>query len=69
MPGKVVRLLVSEGDQVTAGQGLLIMESMKMETELTAGVAGSVSRIHVAGGQQVGQGDPLVDIVAREHSE
>ena len=68
MPGKVVRLLVAEGDPVAAGQGLLIMESMKMETELTAGVAGTVERIHVIEGQQVGQGDPLVDIVSGESS-
>jgi acetyl/propionyl-CoA carboxylase alpha subunit len=62
MPGRVVRLLVGEGDAVAAGQGVLILESMKMETELAAGVAGTVARIHVAAGQQVGQGDPLVDI-------
>lgn len=68
MPGKVVRLLVAEGDRVAAGQGLLIMESMKMETELAAGVAGTVERIHVSEGRQVGQGDPLVDITPGDES-
>lgn len=66
MPGQVVRLLVGEGDPVAAGQGVLIMESMKMETELAAGVAGTVARIHVGAGQQVGQGDILVDITPEE---
>jgi len=66
MPGKVVRVLVAEGDPVVAGQGLLIMESMKMETELTAGVAGTVGRIHVAEGQQVGQGESLVDLAPED---
>jgi 3-methylcrotonyl-CoA carboxylase alpha subunit len=62
MPGKVVRVLVAEGDSVAAGQPVLIMESMKMETELAAAVAGTVAAVHVAADQVVGQGDPLVDI-------
>lgn len=63
MPGKVVQVMVAEGDPVTPGQGVLVMESMKMETELAAAVGGTVGRVHVAAGQLVGQGDPLVDIV------
>ena len=62
MPGRVVRILVRPGDRVDAGQPLVIMESMKMETELAAAVAGRVARIHVEAGQVVGQGDALVDI-------
>jgi 3-methylcrotonyl-CoA carboxylase alpha subunit len=62
MPGKVVRVLVAEGAAVEAGQPLVIMESMKMETELVAGAAGTVARIHVTAGQVVAQGDPLVDV-------
>ncbi|HPF71317.1 MAG TPA: acetyl-CoA carboxylase biotin carboxyl carrier protein subunit [Candidatus Krumholzibacteria bacterium] len=62
MPGKVVRVLVAEGATVAAGQPVVILESMKMETELTAGVAGTVARVHVAAGQVVGQGDALVDV-------
>ncbi len=60
MPGKVVRLLVSAGQPVAAGQPLVIMESMKMETELAAPVAGVVDRIAVAEGQVDAQGDLLV---------
>ena len=62
MPGKVVRVLVEPGRAVAAGEPLIILESMKMETELTAAVAGLVARVHVAAGQVVAQGDPLVDI-------
>lgn len=62
MPGKIVRVLVAEGDAVEVGQPLVIMESMKMETDLTAAVAGKVARIAVAAEQVVGQGDLLVEI-------
>lgn len=62
MPGKVVRVLVAEGAAVEAGRPLVIMESMKMETELVAGADGVVARVHVTAGQVVAQGDPLVDV-------
>lgn len=62
MPGKVVRVLVADGAVVAAGQALVILESMKMETELTAAAAGTVVRIHVGAGQVVAQDDPLVDV-------
>ncbi len=62
MPGKVVQVMVAVGQKVAAGQALLIIESMKMETELAAAVAGTVATVHVTGGQVVGQGDSLVDI-------
>ena len=62
MPGKVVKILVTVGDQVTVGQPLVIMESMKMETELAASVAGTVASIPAQDGMVVGQGDLLVEI-------
>lgn len=62
MPGKVVRLLVAVGQQVTAGLPLVIMESMKMETELAAPMAGRIERIAVAEGQVVAQDDLLVAV-------
>lgn len=64
MPGKVVRLLVEPGQAVAAGQPLVIMESMKMETELVAPQAGTVGRVAVAEGQVVAQGDLLVAVTA-----
>ncbi|MFO7653171.1 MAG: acetyl-CoA carboxylase biotin carboxyl carrier protein subunit, partial [Candidatus Krumholzibacteriia bacterium] len=62
MPGKVVKILVAEGDTVAAGQPVLIMESMKMETELAAALPGRVARIHVETGQTVAQGASLLDV-------
>lgn len=66
MPGKVVQTLVNEGDEVAEGQAVIIMESMKMETELLAAVAGVVVRVHVENGQVVAQGDALVDVSPNE---
>ena len=48
MPGNIVDVLVKEGDSVKAGQAVLITEAMKMETEVQAGIAGTVKAIHVA---------------------
>ena len=62
MPGKVVQTLVEEGQEVVEGQAVVIMESMKMETELLASVSGVVAVVHVSAGQVVAQGDALVDI-------
>ena len=53
MPGKVVKLLVKVDDEVTAGQGLVVVEAMKMENELRASRAGKVKAIHVKEGQPV----------------
>lgn len=66
MPGKVVQVLVGAGDVVSAGQVLVIMESMKMETELTAAVAGTIVAVHVEADQVVGQGAALVDVEPKE---
>jgi biotin carboxyl carrier protein len=60
MPGKVVRVLVSAGAQVEAGQGLLVMEAMKMENELKAPRAGRVREVHVGERQAVETGAPLL---------
>jgi len=62
MPGKVVRVLVSPGDAVEAGQGLLVVEAMKMQNELKASRAGRVSVIHAREGATVAAGEPLATI-------
>ncbi len=62
MPGRVVRVLVAAGDQVEAGQGVLIIEAMKMENELKAPKAGKVVEVKVAAGQTVEKGDLLLVI-------
>ncbi len=62
MPGKVVALLVAEGDVVEAGQGVIVVEAMKMENELKAAAAGTVASIEVAVGAAVQGGAALVVI-------
>lgn len=62
MPGKVVAVLVEEGASVEQGDGILVVEAMKMENEIKAGRAGTVSKIAVAPGQAVESGELLVVI-------
>ncbi len=60
MPGRVVKLLVNEGDDVHKGQGILILEAMKMENEIVAPRDGKVIAIPVEAGKAVENGDDLV---------
>ncbi len=62
MPGKVLRILVAEGDEVGEGQPLLILEAMKTETTLRAESAARVKRISVSAGQTVDHGDLLIEL-------
>ena len=62
MPGKVVRVLVAQGDQVEAGQGLVIVEAMKMQNELKAPRAGKVVAVAAAAGATVNAGEILATI-------
>ena len=62
MPGKVVRLLVGEGDEVEQGQGLVVVEAMKMENEIAAPRAGTVRSVPIAPGQAVEGGAVLAVI-------
>lgn len=59
MPGKVVRLLVKQGDLVEAGQGLLVVEAMKMQNEVRSPKSGTVERLPISEGQAVNAGDVL----------
>lgn len=60
MPGKVVRVLASVGDLVEAGQGLIVVEAMKMQNEMKASHGGRVIEIRATAGDTVGAGDTLV---------
>jgi biotin carboxyl carrier protein len=62
MPGKIVKVLVKPGDHVTAKQGLIVIEAMKMENELRAARDGQVKDIHVAEGDLVEAGRLLTVI-------
>jgi len=59
MPGKVVRLLVKAGDHVEAGQGLLVVEAMKMQNEIRSPKSGIVERVFAKEGQPVNAGEVL----------
>jgi acetyl-CoA/propionyl-CoA carboxylase biotin carboxyl carrier protein len=62
MPGKVVKMLVAEGQEVAAGDALLVLEAMKMETVLHAESAAVVRQIRASVGQMVDHGAVLLDL-------
>jgi biotin carboxyl carrier protein len=62
MPGKIVRVLVAVGDEVAAGQGILVIEAMKMQNELKAPRAGRVTAIEVKENDSVNAGALLATI-------
>lgn len=62
MPGNIVDVLVAEGDSVSAGDPVMIIEAMKMETEVKAPVGGQVSAVHISKGDRVTPGEILVEI-------
>ena len=59
MPGKIVRVLVSQGDEVEAGAGVLVVEAMKMQNEIKSPKKGTVQKILVSEGAAVNAGDVL----------
>jgi pyruvate carboxylase subunit B len=61
MPGLVVKVEVEEGEAVEEGQGLVIVEAMKMENELQAEAGGVVARVHVQAGQAVEKDEVLLE--------
>lgn len=63
MPGRVIQVSVAEGDAVTVGQGIVVVEAMKMENEMKAPVSGIVKTVHVAVGEVVEAGAVLVTII------
>lgn len=62
MPGLVKSVTVAEGDEVTKGQHLVVLEAMKMENDITAPSAGRVGKVHVTAGSTVEGGRPLVTL-------
>jgi biotin carboxyl carrier protein len=63
MPGKVTRVLVKVGEQVEEGQGLVVVEAMKMENELKSPKAGKVTELHAVEGAAVESGAKLAVVV------
>jgi biotin carboxyl carrier protein len=62
MPGRVVRVLVAEGDAVEAGQGIAVIEAMKMQNELKAPKSGRVAALSAREGATVAAGEVLAEI-------
>ena len=60
MPGKVIRVLVAAGDEVHPGQGLLVVEAMKMQNEIKAPGAGKIKTVRVSEGSAVAAGEVMV---------
>lgn len=60
MPGKVVKILAEEGASILEGQGLLVIEAMKMQNEVRAPRSGRLEKIHVSEGEGVEAGSRLV---------
>lgn len=65
MPGKILELLITDGDSVEEGQPVLILEAMKMENELKSPSKGVISKLHIQQGENVEKNQILIDI---EHS-
>lgn len=64
MPGKILDIMVAEGDDVTKGQPVAILEAMKMENELKSPVDGTVVKIVAEVGQSVEKKTPILEIEA-----
>jgi 3-methylcrotonyl-CoA carboxylase alpha subunit len=62
MPGQIREVLVSQGEHVARGAALVILEAMKMEIRVSAPADGVVARLHVAKGDTVERGQPLVEL-------
>jgi oxaloacetate decarboxylase alpha subunit len=60
LAGTVHQVLVKVGDIVSAGQKIMVLEAMKMETDVSAAVAGEIAAINVGSGDQVAVGHPLL---------
>lgn len=64
MPGKIVRVLMTEGESVVVGQGIVVMEAMKMQNEIKSLMAGRIRTIAVVEGETVRSGDLIAVVEA-----
>jgi glutaconyl-CoA/methylmalonyl-CoA decarboxylase subunit gamma len=62
MPGKIVDLFVNEGDKISSGDPLLILEAMKMQNEILSEVSGVVTKINIKAGQNVMKDELMIEI-------
>ena len=64
MPGRVTAVLAAEGDEVASGQGVVVLEAMKMENEIQSEIDGRLEQLLVEVGQTVDGGQPLFVVAA-----
>ncbi len=69
MPGKVLQLLVQEGQKVASGDGLLILEAMKMENRIVAEATAVVRKVHVTEGEMVDGGAVMMELEYEDEDE
>ncbi len=69
MPGTIIKFLVEEGEIVEEGQGLVIVEAMKMENEIRAPINAKVKKLNFQSGDAVDVGQPIIDLEALDVSE
>ena len=69
MPGKIVRVLLKEGTNVAAGQGIVVMEAMKMQNEMKSSISGRIRKIEVVEGETVRSGALIAIVEAIPPSE
>ena len=62
MTGRIIEINVAQGDRVTVGDMLVVIESMKMENEVFSQHEGTLSKLMVADDQNVSEGDPMLEI-------
>ena len=62
MTGRIIEINVAEGDSVTVGDMLVVIESMKMENEVFSQHEGTLSKLMIADDQNVSEGDPMLEI-------
>lgn len=65
MPGSVVKILVESGQTIEEGQGVIIVEAMKMETTIYSSIAGTVKQVNVAAGEQV-DSDKIMILIEKD---
>ena len=69
MPGRVVKVLKASGEKVAEGEGVIIVEAMKMESELKSAIDGTVTEVSAKDGDTVDLGAHLITVVADDAKE
>ena len=69
MPGRIIKILKNVGDSVSEGEGIIVVEAMKMESELKTSIAGNITAINIKEGDTVELGSHLVTVESDDKEE